>query len=122
MIISLIKGIISGILWKYIYITLPLAIISYIAYTFNKKYEFKNIFKKIIEDIKRDLRNMPLDENGRKSMSEKDIILKYSKKYKIEYNIFVRKYLKELNNLRKKDHSLKQSQMVDNQIRWELNE
>ena len=65
---------------------------------------------------------MPLDENGRRSISQNEIISKYSKKYNIEYNTFIRQYLKKLNNLRKKDHSLKLSQMVDNQIRWELNE
>ena len=123
---GIIKGIIVGILWKYIFVTIPLAMIALVVYFSKKKYDFKQICKKIIEEIKNDLRNKPLDENGRKSMSEKEINLKYSKKYKIDYNTFVKIYLKELNELRKKDHSLKQSQMIGTQgiyeTRWELNE
>ena len=44
----------------------------FIAYKIKEKIDFKNLCKKIIEDIKDDLRSGPSDKNGRRTISEKD--------------------------------------------------
>ena len=105
---GIIKGILVGVLWKYLYLSLPFAVISYIAYQIKEKINFNNTCKKIIEDIKNDLSKGPLDKNGRRTISEKEIKSKYSKKYNIDYNTFDNKYLKELKKMRSNDHSLKE--------------
>ena len=115
---GLIKSILMGILYEYIYITLPLAILSFVIYMLKQRREFNKLCKQIIEDIKKDLENK-MD----KSMSENEIIDKYSKKYNIDKNIFIKKYLKALRELRKKDHSLKLSQNNNKGVTetfWEL--
>ena len=116
---GIIKGILVGIMWNYLYLSLPLAVISFIAYKIKEKIDFKNLCKKIIEDIKDDLRIGPSDKNGRRTISEKDIKAKYSKKYNIDYNTFVKKYLQELKKMRSDDHSLKEYP-VQGEIFWEL--
>ena len=75
---GLIKGIIVGIFWKYLYCTIPLAVIAYFAFKYKRNYDMKATCKKIVEDIKNDLRNRPLDENGKKSISENEIIFHFS--------------------------------------------
>ena len=115
---GLIKSILMGILYEYIYITLPLAILSFVIYKLKQRREFNKLCKQIIEDIKKDLENK-MD----KSISENEIIDKYSKKYNIDKNIFIKKYLKALRELRKKDHSLKLSQNNNKGVTetfWEL--
>ena len=115
---GLIKSILIGILYEYIYITLPLAILSFVIYMLKQRREFNKLCKQIIEDIKKDLENK-MD----KSISENEIIDKYSKKYNIDKNIFIKKYLKALRELRKKDHSLKLSQNNNKGVTetfWEL--
>ena len=116
---GIIKGILVGIMWNYLYLSLPLAVFSFIAYKIKEKIDFKNLCKKIIEDIKDDLRSRPSDKNGRRTISEKDIKAKYSKKYNIDYNTFVKKYLQELKKMRSDDHSLKEYP-VQGEIFWEL--
>ena len=115
-----IKSILVGILYDYIYITLPMVILSFVIYKAKERFEFKKICKQIIEDVKRDLENK-MD----KTMSENEIIDTYSKKYNIDKNIFMKKYLKELRNLRKKDHTLKLSQNLNSkgefETYWDLN-
>ncbi len=64
-----------------------------------------------MEDIKDELKN------GRKTISEKIIKSKYSKKYKINYNTFVNKYFKELKKMRSNEHSLKEYS-GDGEISW----
>ena len=115
---GLIKSILMGILYEYIYMTLPLAILSFVIYKLKQRREFNKLCKQIIEDIKKDLENK-MD----KSISENEIIDKYSKKYNIDKNIFIKKYLKALRELRKKDHSLKLSQNNNKGVTetfWEL--
>ena len=115
---GLIKSILMGILYEYIYMTLPLAILSFVIYMLKQRREFNKLCKQIIEDIKKDLENK-MD----KSISENEIIDKYSKKYNIDKNIFIKKYLKALRELRKKDHSLKLSQNNNKGVTetfWEL--
>ena len=68
-------------MWNYLYLSSPLAVISFIAYKIKEKIDFKNLWKKITEDIKNDLR----DKNGRRTISEKDF-----KKYII---LILNKYL-----------------------------
>ena len=116
---GLIKAILMGILYEYIYVTLPLAILSFVIYMLKKRRKFNKLCKQIIEDIKKDLENK-MD----KSVSENEIIDKYSQKYNIDKNIFIKKYLKALRELRKKDHSLKLSQNINSkgvtETIWEL--
>ena len=102
-----IKGILLGIFWKYLYIMIPLFIISYMTYILMKKNKFKRTCKNIIEDIKNELRKKPKDNYGRRYISENEIISKYSGKYKIDCETFIKKYLIKLKKLREKDHSLK---------------
>ena len=120
------KAVLIGIFWKYLFIMIPLAIISYMTYKYAKRNKFKKTCKKIIEDIKNDLRNSPKDNYGRKSMPESEIISKYSKKYKIDFNVFIKKYLKQIKKLREKEHSLKIVPKTGEQgiviSLWELNE
>ena len=124
LILGIIKGIIVGIFWNNIYIILPLALISLVAYLLKKKFDFEDTCKKIIDDIKNDLRNGPLDNNGNRTITENEIIKRYSQKYNIDHNTFVKKYLKRLKILRRKEHSLKESDMKNNQgvtiTTWEL--
>ena len=63
-------------MWNYLYLSSPLAAISFIAYKIKEKIDFKNLWKKITEDIKDDLRSGPSDKNGRRTISEKDCIFK----------------------------------------------
>ena len=68
-------------MWNYLYLSSPLAVISFIAYKIKEKIDFKNLWKKITEDIKDDLRSGPSDKNGRRTISEKDF-KKYINFYK----------------------------------------
>jgi len=119
LIFGLIKSILMGIFLEYAYVTLPMAIISFLIIKFKQRREFKKLCQQIIEEIKKDLEN---SEN--KSINENEIIDKYSKKYNIDKNTFLKKYLKELYRLRKDDHSLKLSQIInekgENITAWEL--
>ena len=67
-----------------------------------------------------------MDENGKKSISENDIITKYTRKYNLDRNTFVKKYLKELYLLRKNENSLKIISIIDKngitRTIWFLNE
>ena len=125
-IFSLVKGINGNILWIFLSIILLFAIIYLIVFQLKKKNIFNNICKRIVEDIKNDLRISPLDENGRKSITEKQIIVKYAQKYNIKYDTFTKKYLKQLYELGKNDKSLKISKInntpEDFVIKWELRE
>ena len=53
-------------------------------------------------------------------MSENEIIVKYSKKYKIKRNSFVNEFLKELYKLKKKDNSLKIKYSENGATIWKL--
>lgn len=123
---GLIKGIIVGILWDYVFYTIPFVVLSFVIYKIKEKYVFEQTCKKIVEDIKNDLRNKPSDNNGRRTISENEIISRYSKKYNIDRTIFINKYLKKLSTLRSKDGSLKEFKNINNQgviiNYWELNE
>ena len=116
---GLIKSVLIGILYDYISITLPMSIFSFAIYLYKQKRDFEALCKQIIEDIKTDLENK-MD----KSMSENDIINIYSKKYNINKNTFIKKHLIKLYQLRKKDHSLKISQNINDkgekETIWEL--
>ena len=96
-----------------------MTIFSIVIYSLKQKLEFNKLCKQIIEDIKKDLENR-MD----KSMSENDIVDIYSKKYNIDKNVFIKRYLKELYKIKKKDHSLKLSLNINNkgekEYIWEL--
>ena len=116
---GIIKSVLLGIFYEYFCVTLQTAILSFVIYILKQKFEFNKLCKQIIEDIKKDLENR-MD----KSMSENDIVDIYSKKYNIDKNVFIKRYLKALYELRKKDHSLKLSLNINNkgekEYIWEL--
>ncbi len=107
---GLIKSLLLGIVWNYIQVTLPLAIISFVIYKYKKKYEFKQLCKKIIKEIQEEV-----NKRKNKSITESEIIDIFSKKYKIDKDIFIKKHYKELCALRKKEPILKISQNIDEQ-------
>ena len=119
LILGLIKSILIGIFYRYIYFLLPLTVLSFVIYRFYRKREFKKICQQIIGDIKK-----KLEDKMDKSMKENEIVDYYSKKYNIDKNTFLKKYLKELYELRKKDHTLKLSQNINSkgekETIWEL--
>ena len=77
--------------------------------------KFKNLCRKIFEDIKKELK-----KRESRSMSENEIIVKYSTKYKIKRNSFVNEFLKELYKLKKKDNSLKIKYSENGVTIWKL--
>ena len=85
-------------IWPYALVFMAVATI----YNYYKRCKFKNLCRKIFEDIKKELK-----KRESRSMSENEIIVKYSMKYKIKRNSFVNEFLKELYKLKKKDNSLK---------------
>ena len=123
---GIIKGIIVGLLWNNIYYIIPLVIISFVGYIYVDKYNFKKKCKQIVEDIKKELRRKPMDNNGMRTISENEIISRYSQKYNIDRATFETRYLKYLNKLRSKDKSLKEHQNYNEQGKimkyWFLNE
>ena len=84
-------------------------------YKYYKRCKFKNLCRKIFEDIKKELK-----KRGSRSMSENEIIVKYSTKYKIKRNSFVNEFLKELYKLKKKDNSLKIKYSENGATIWKL--
>ena len=112
-IVGLIKEIIVGLFLKKFYITIPLILLSLYIYHYKKKSQFEKVCKDIIEDIKKYLRTAPPDRNGNRTITRDEIINRYTRKYNIDRNIFIKKYLKELDSLRKKDHALKESNVIN---------
>ena len=123
-ILGFIKEIIIGLFWKNIIYTVPLLILSFYIYQYRKKSQFEKLCKDIIEDIKKYLRNAPMDRYGNRTITINEIINRYSEKYKIDRNIFIKKYMKRLNTLRSKDLSLKESNVINekgiSEKGWEL--
>ena len=119
LILGLIKSILLGLVYQYIHITLPLAIVSLLIYEYKQKREFEKLCKEIIEDIKKDL-----EKKKDKAMSEIELIDYYSKKYNIDKKTFSKKYFKRLKELRKTDPCLKLSESINDngeiEILWEL--
>ena len=115
------RNVISGLLnlifveicWKNIYIILTFGVVAYIVYRLKAKFEFEALCKQIMEDIKEELRKKQPNKEGIRAMTESEILSKYSKKYNIDFNLFAKKYFKELEKLRMKDHSLKKCQIIN---------
>ena len=118
-ILGFIKAILMGICYEYLHITLPLAILYIVIYKYKKWRNFHKLCKEIIKDIKKELEN-----KKNKSWNQKEIVDYYSKKYNIDKNTFLKKYLIQLDNLRKKDHALKLSSNINSkgeiETLWEL--
>ena len=102
---------------------LSLFFIPFLITKIIEKYDLKKC-ENIIKDIKNYLKKAPTDKNGIKSISENEIIDKYSEKYNIDYNTFVKEYLEKLKFLLRNDHSLKESKNINIQgiviTKWEL--
>ena len=75
-------------------------------------------------DIKNNLKIAPMDSNGIRSISEIEIIEKYSKKYNIDSETFVKRYLEKLKSLLRDDPSLIERKTKNIQgvmvTKWEL--
>ena len=121
--ISFIYIIIIGVLLWQFQKYLSLLVIPFLI---GKIIEYNNLdkCKDIYKDIKNDLRNAPMDSNGIRSISENDIIEKYSEKYNIDYNTFVNDYLEKLKILLENDNSLIELKNKNSQgvvvTKWEL--
>ena len=106
--------------------TIAKRIAKKLGYIYVDKYNFKKKCKQIVEDIKKELRRKPMDNNGMRTISENEIISRYSQKYNIDRATFETRYLKYLNKLRSKDKSLKEHQNYNEQGKimkyWFLNE
>ena len=75
-------------------------------------------------DIKNNLKIAPMDSNGIRSISEIEIIEKYSKKYNIDSDTFVKTYLEKFKSLLREDPSLIEKKTKNIQgvmvTKWEL--
>ena len=98
-------------LWPYALVFLAISTI----YNYYKRCKFKSLCRKIFEDIKKELK-----KRESRSMSENEIIVKYSTKYKIKRNSFVNEFLKELYKLKKKDNSSKIKYSENGVTIWKL--
>jgi len=112
-IFGLIKAIIVELFWRKFYITIPLIILSIYIYHYRKNRQFEKVCKDIIEDIKKYLRTAPPDRNGNRTITIDEIINRYTRKYNIDRKIFIKKYLKQLDSLRRNDHALKESNVIN---------
>ena len=107
---------------NYWYITVPAIILFFVFYYFIKKLLFKKRCKEILEKIVNDLRE---NVNENRSISEEDICKRYSQLYGISYNRFKKKYLPQINKLRRNDDRLKLFSVNNNgneYIFWDLSE
>ena len=89
------------------------------------KYKEKKTVKEMFEEIKAELKEMMIYKNDDiiennsefgYGMSEKEIIKKYSKKYKIKEDKFIKKYFPQLKEKRKKDINLKEFEEIINGV------
>ena len=84
-------------------------------YNYYKRRKFKNLCRKIFEYIKKKKK-----KRESRSMSENEIIFKYSTKYKIKRDSFINEFLEELYKLKKKDNSLKIRYSENGVTIWKL--
>ena len=104
----------------YWYISIPLLLLGFVFYLFLRKYLFKKRCKEIIEKI---VKYLGSGENDK--ISQEDIYKKIAQSYGISYNKFLKKYLPQMNKLRRNDNRLKLSSMQINEkiyIFWELSQ
>ena len=102
------------------YIIIPFIILLFVFYFYLKKYLFKKRCKEIVEKIVKDLQSTD-DRN----ISEEDIYKKYVKNYGVSYNKFKKKYLPQLQKLRRNDNRLKISSFKKDEktfVFWELSQ
>ena len=91
------------ILFGFLMIILPLIIICYLFNRWRRNRKIKKLSKKIFQEIKK-----ILESRMDKSMSENEIIQYFSRKYNIDKEFFVKRFLeKELIKLCEKDKSIK---------------
>ena len=105
------------ILFGFLMVCLPLIIICYLFYRWRRSRKIRKLSKKIFQEIKKILENR-MD----KSMSENEIIQYFSRKYNIDKEFFVKRYLeKELLKLCEKEKSIKFFTDSENgNLFWEL--
>ena len=91
------------ILFGFLMIILPFIIICYLFNRWRRNRKIKKLSKKIFQEIKK-----ILESRMDKSMSENEIIQYFSRKYNIDKEFFVKRFLeKELIKLCEKDKSIK---------------
>ena len=91
-------------------------LICYLFSRCRRNRKFKKLCKLIYEDIKKVLKNR-IDN----CMSESEIINYYSRKYGIDKNEFISKYIKQLIKICKNDNSVKFfTDSTNGKIFWEL--
>ena len=105
------------ILFGFLMVCLPLIIICYLFNRWRRNRKIRKLSKKIFQEIKKIL-EIRMD----KSMSENEIIQYFSRKYNIDKEFFVKRYLvKELLKLCEKDKSIKFFTDSENgNLFWEL--
>lgn len=108
----------------YFYITIPLIILGVLLYLYIKRYYFKKkieeIFKKIIQDMKRNISN----NNQSITIYEDDIYKIYFQNKGISYKRFVKKYLPILRKMVKNEPNVNIHSIKDNEKEiylWKLN-
>ena len=106
-----------SILFGFLLVCLPLIIICYFFNRWRRNRKIRKLSKKIFQEIKKILENR-MD----KCMSENEIIHYFSRKYNIDKEFFVKRYLvKELLKLCEKDKSIKFFTDSENgNLFWEL--
>lgn len=116
------------VVWKeiannYLGYVVCLGILCVALWLLYRKYKEIKTLKEIFEDIKMELKEMMMYRNDDIiennsvigcGMSEREIIEKYSKKYKIKEEVFVKKYFPQLKQKRKKDITLKEFEEIIN--------
>ena len=105
------------IIFGFLMVCLPLIIICYLFNRWRRNRKIRKLSKKIFQEIKKIL-EIRMD----KSMSENEIIQYFSRKYNIDKEFFVKRYLvKELLKLCEKDKSIKFFTDSENgNLFWEL--
>ena len=122
-ILDLITSFISFIFFGSIrnwYIIIPIIVLLFVFYFYLRKYLFKKRCKEIIEKIVKDLQN-----SEERNISEEDIYNKYVKNYGVSYFKFKKKYLPQLQKLRRNDNRLKISSIKNDEktfVFWELSQ
>ena len=116
-ILAFFSSIFLPILFGFLLVCLPLIIICYLFNRWRKNRKIRKLSKKIFQEIKK-----ILESRMDKSMSENEIIQYFSRKYNIDKEFFVKRYLeKELLKLCEKEKSIKF--FTDNKngnLFWEL--
>jgi hypothetical protein len=123
--VQAISGFFSSVFFgafNYFYITIPLLILIFLFVLAIKQYLFSKRCKEIFNKIMNDLRN-GTTRSGNRYLSYDDMYRDYAEKYGISKEEFRKKYIKELESLRRKKNGMRKFNQKDNNgndiIFWE---